>query len=76
MNPSFLFTVFRDLNGAILPFDPVEKHEETYRYYSLIKHPEAIDKLPELKDEPLLKNLIKIANEKGGNLKRFAWIIS
>lgn len=41
------------------------------KYYSLIKEADAIDRLPELKGEPVLKNLIKIANEKDGEFETF-----
>jgi hypothetical protein len=48
--------------AIIIPYESVERDGQVFRYHSLIKNPKAIDGIPELVSEPMMKNLVARIN--------------
>lgn len=54
--------------AIIIPYETVERDGKVFRYHSLIKNPRAIDEIPELAAEPMMKNLVARINSKVNGL--------
>lgn len=58
--------IARSEHPIIIPYHPIKRDDgENYGYKSLIKNPELIDEIPEIKDEPYLKDFVLKINQGG-----------